>query len=140
MGCLFSGDDANKEEQSLERDMERIHEYVMGRATLDDLWLQFDSNFDSKVDMEEFSDLLYHSEVYFVRMRNPMSDEKPTKESLEARIKELSKRFNANNDARICKEEFKEYGRYLLKQKAQIQNDTTINLPDYNSQAETKQT
>merc|ERR1719245_2782474 len=114
--------------------MDRIHEYVMGRATIDDLWLQFDSNFDSKVDMEEFNDLLYHSEVYFVRMRNPISDEKPTRESLEAKIKKLSKRFNVNNDSRICKAEFEEYGRYLMKEKVQIQLEINVNIPDDNSQ------
>jgi len=140
MGCLFSGDDAKREEQRLERDMERIHEYLMGRVTIDDLWLQFDSNFDSKVDMEEFSDLLYHSEVYVVRMRNRMSDVTPSRASLEPEIKKLGARFNVNNDARISKEEFKQYGKYLLEQKVLIQNDTTVNLSACISKYETQQT
>jgi chemotaxis regulatin CheY-phosphate phosphatase CheZ len=128
MGCLFSVDETRREEQMLQHDMTRIHQYLMGRASIDDLWLQFDTNFDSKVDMDEFRDLLYHSEIYFVRMLNPMAKETPSRESLEAKIQRLAARFNENNDTRICKDEFKKYGKYLMEQKERIEKDTRVAL------------
>jgi len=129
MGCFSSRKaDAKWAELSLERDIEKIHEYLMGRSTIEDLWMQCNSNFDYKVDMEEFREMLYHSQIYFARMFDPLNKTNPERESLEGKISELSKRFNANNDQRISKAEFKKYGEYLFEEKDKLMKVINVSL------------
>lgn len=106
----------------------RIHQYLMGRADIDDLWMQFDSNFDSKVDMQEFADLLLHSQIYFARMKDARITINPTRDSLTDLITELSDRFNVNRDERISKDEFEKYGEYLFEQKNMLVKEIDIDI------------
>lgn len=114
---------------SLQRDLEKLHQFLMGRSTIEDLWMQFDTNFDSKVDTEEFGDLIYHSQIYFAKMRDPMEKKKLlTRESQEATIQQLIKRFNANRDERISKNEFKNFANFLITQKDELKKEIDVIL------------
>ena len=123
---------AKRSQQRLEYDMEKIHQYLMGRTDIDDLWMQCDTNFDSKIDTEEFDDLLYHSLIYFSKMRDPMNIKvHPTRESLESKIQELSKRFNVNKDDRISRDEFKLYCDYLFDEKEKLSAEVSVTVPKF---------
>merc|ERR1719233_1936683 len=122
MGCYNSKAEKISCDIYMLRDMQKIHAFLMGRENIDDLWIQFDSNYDSMVDMNEFRELLYHSIIYFLRMRNPLETSMPTPESYREKIDKLSLRFNANNDERISKNEFKQFGDYLHDEKALLQS------------------
>jgi len=130
MGCLNSkSHEEELAELSLHRDMEKIHQFLMGRSTVDDLWMQFDSNFDSKVDTTEFGDLIYHALIYFAKMRDPMEEnEIPSRESQEAMINRLILRFNTNQDERISKHEFKKFANFLQTEKFEFMNELDITL------------
>jgi len=110
------------------RDMQKIHGFLMGRNTIQDLWIQFDTNFDAMVDMTEFRELLYHSHIYFLRMQNPLETFKPTQESIKQKLDDLSLRFNKNRDKRICESEFKQFGDYLQQEKLEVMRKTRVTL------------
>jgi len=128
MGCFASvSEEERQAELSLKRDIVKIHQFLMGRITQSDLWVQFDTNWDTKVDMQEFSELIYHTEVYFQRMLDP-NGEVPSRAHFEEKIRELGERFNVNKDSRISREEFGEFCEYIYHRKHELTKKIRVSL------------
>jgi len=70
--------------------------------------------------------------MYFIMVKDPCN-KAISRESLEESIKELTVRFNANGDERICKAEFKKYGDFLLEQKEKLVEEINIDVSKCNA-------
>jgi len=114
-----------------QRDEFAVKNFLEGGSTLDELWSQFDSNGDGQIDEAEFENLVYTSLKHFCTQRNP-DQAPPNKESMEPFIKKLVTQLqpyvDKDQDTKISKEEFRNYGTYLTnefrKLRAELQSQS----------------
>merc|ERR1719285_1450864 len=123
MGCMKSAPDSS---QAGNADAQAVKNFLNQGANLDELWTQFDSNGDGKIDAAEFNNLVYQSLKFFCLERNPSSPP-PSQEAMEPFIKKLVQQLqpfvDKDQDQNISKEEFKGYGTYLTTEFKKLQDE-----------------
>jgi len=103
-----------------------VKNFLNENTNLDDLWNQFDSNNDGKIDATEFNNLVYQSLKFFCLERNP-TNPPPSQESMKPFIEKLVTQLqpfvDKDQDQNISKEEFKGYGTYLTTEFRKLQEE-----------------
>jgi len=120
---MKSAPDSSKAGQA---DALAVQNFLSEDTNLDDLWNQFDSNNDGKIDAFEFNNLVYQSLKFFCLQRNP--DQPPPSQDamapfIQKLVTQLQPFVDKDQDQNISKEEFKGYGTYLTTEFKKLQDE-----------------